>query len=108
MRPPLSDKVVPGGRICSRDLNFPHGVPCGKTPFLHVCWQMDNAGADCGFVCDQHTRELTERGWDGIQAHEIGPDCQMPGALWDFDANRCYVPDTTTDTQVTEKEAVPA
>lgn len=107
--PPLSDKLV-DGRICSRDLNFPHGVPCGDPPFLHVCWELVDNGtaAQAGFVCERHAIELTRMGWNGVQAHEIGPDCQMPGAVWDFEANRCYVPETDAANEVTTRETIPA
>lgn len=26
-----------------------------------------------------------------LDRHEVGPDCDMPGAAWDFDGKRCIV-----------------
>jgi hypothetical protein len=106
--PPLGNEI-PNLRECSRDLDFPNGVACAKPPFLHLCWTVEPE-MECGFVCEGHARELTQKGWNAIQSHEVGPDCGMPGSLWDFRNNRCFVPEDTdeTTTEVTIKESVPA
>lgn len=89
--PPLSENEAPV-RVCSRALTWPQkqGDPaCGKPAFLHVAWIIDDDGIDAGFVCEEHAAELDERGWIPVQAHELGDDCGMPGAVWNLTENRC-------------------
>lgn len=105
--PPLSDNHSLERR-CSRALTWPQkpGDPtCQEEAFLHVLWTTD---MDAGFVCVRHSKELTEKNWIPVQAHEMGDDCGMPGSLWSFDENRCYVPDEPVEAVVTKAVGVPA
>lgn len=99
--PPLSDKIVVE-RQCSRDTDWPNGKACGREPFLHCCWSVDEDGCNAGFVCTAHTAELDAKGWTPVQQHEMGGDCGMPGAVWDFAQNRCVVPAEPSAGVVTE------
>lgn len=90
--PPLGGLVAE--RQCARDLDWPNGKVCGKTPFLHVIWSWDPDGGAAGFVCVEHTAELERKGWIPAAQHEVGADCGMPGALWYDDT--CRVPDDDT------------
>lgn len=85
--PPIGGEVD-ARRVCTRDIAWPTGVLCGSEAFLHVDW-----GESWGFVCERHTRELTAKGWRPQLQHEMGDECGMPGAIWDYDENRCRVPD---------------
>ncbi len=104
--PPLSDKFLPA-RICSRDMDWPNGKACGKEPFLHCAWSIDDAHCDAGFVCEGHAAELTTKNWIPIQTHEMASECGMPGAVWDFDENRCYVPDESKPAEARAEDLVP-
>jgi hypothetical protein len=90
--PPLSGKFLPA-RICSRDMDWPNGKACGREPFLHCAWSVDAEGCEAGFVCEEHAAELTHKDWIPVQQHEMASECGMPGAVWDFDENRCYLPE---------------
>ena len=85
--PPIGGEVVER-RVCTRDMDWPNGRICGDDAFLHVDW-----GESWGFTCIRHTAELSAKGWVPQQQHELGPDCGMPGAVWDEAENRCYVPE---------------
>ena len=100
--PPIGREVPIVDRTCTRDIQWPNEVLCGEEAFLHVDW-----GESWGFVCLRHTRELSEKGWKPQQQHELGPDCGMPGAVWDYDENRCYVPEDDTPAEVSAVEYAP-
>src|SRR5438132_12402968 len=79
-KPPFLGYAI--ARVCTRWLGDHN---CGKDAVRHVIWDeaMEN-----GFVCDEHLRELGTA-WTYIAAHEVGPDCAMPGSMFFFEENVC-------------------
>lgn len=59
---------------------------CGKPATWHICWGAD---MDCGLTCEPHME--VARTFAYLDRHQIGPDCDMPGAGWSFDEKRCTV-----------------
>lgn len=47
---------------------------------------------DRGFFCRRHSQRIHMMPWTH-GCHAVGPDCAMPGAMWNLDLNRCVVPD---------------
>jgi hypothetical protein len=82
--PPILGPAI--ARNCTRWLG---DHPCSKPAVRHVIWDetMEN-----GFVCQEHLGELGTR-WTFLAAHEVGPDCAMPGALFFEEENACRCPD---------------
>lgn len=89
----------PANRGCSRWLG---DHDCGKDAVRHVIWTetMEN-----GFVCLDHVRELGTL-WAFIAAHEVGPDCGMPGSVFYIDENVCRCDDLPTTAPALEREEV--
>lgn len=83
-RPPLLDGAI--ARDCGRWLVDHH---CGKPAVRHVIW---DETLENGFVCEEHLSELDTL-WTFFAAHEVGPDCGMPGSLFFVDENVCRCPD---------------
>jgi hypothetical protein len=83
-KPPLFDGAI--ARTCTRRLG---DRDCGKDAVRHVIWdeEMEN-----GFTCAEHVSELGTV-WAFFAAHDVGPDCAMPGALFFIDENVCRCPD---------------
>ncbi|RLL68141.1 hypothetical protein D7M15_16285 [Streptomyces sp. Z26] len=56
----------------------------------HVMWdaQLDNS-----VTCAEHMQLIQER-WVYADRHPMTADCTMPGALWVYVNDKCYVPQT--------------
>lgn len=67
---------------------------CGKPGTWHVMW--DGDPFDNSVTCDEHMQLIQAR-WMYDDRHPIGADCTMPGALWDYKAERCEFPADGTD-----------
>jgi hypothetical protein len=78
--PPLLGPAI--ARSCTRWLK---DHDCGKPAVRHVIW---DESCENGFVCDEHLGELG-RVWAFLAAHEVGPDCAMPGSMFFFAENLC-------------------
>jgi hypothetical protein len=98
-KPPILDYAI--ARNCTRWLG---DHPCGQPAVRHVIWdeEMEN-----GFVCDEHLPELGVV-WTFFAAHEVGPDCAMPGSLFFIEENACRCPDELEPAAAVELEAVGA
>lgn len=96
-RPPLFGHPV--ARQCTRWLGDHN---CGKPAARHVIWndEMENS-----FVCQEHLGELGTV-WSFLLAHEVGPDCAMPGSMVFFDENVCRCPDELVAAPEFEREMV--
>lgn len=64
------------------------GPACGEPAAHHVVWGLGDAGASG--VCLRHRDEV--RAFAYYALHDIGADCEMPGALYFPDENCCRVP----------------
>ncbi|QQM45143.1 hypothetical protein [Streptomyces liliifuscus] len=91
------DPFVPLGRVvddqqrtCNYSPSNSRDTDCGADGAWHVMW---NPQAEVSFACDPHMAEARAR-FVFVGAHPVGPDCGMPGALWDIDENRCVHPDS--------------
>jgi hypothetical protein len=90
------DPFAPLGRFvdyrdqkCGYSPGDSEATDCPADATWHIMW---NADRDTGMACDPHMATVRAR-FVFVGAHPIGPDCGMPGALWDFDDNRCVYPD---------------
>ncbi|MFF7851891.1 hypothetical protein ACFZDF_30530 [Streptomyces sp. NPDC007910] len=63
---------------------------CGKPPTWHVMWE-PSSGYN-SLTCDEHMA-LAQRRWVYADRHPMGPDCTMPGALWEYTHRWCVIPD---------------
>lgn len=99
LHPPLLGPAI--ARTCTRWLA---GRACGEPAVRHVIWddEMEN-----GFVCDHHLAELGAV-WSFCWAHEVGPDCAMPGSLFVIEENVCRCPDELVAAPTAEHQAVAA
>jgi hypothetical protein len=79
-KPPFFDGAI--ARTCTRRLG---NHDCGKEPVRHVIWDEE---CENGFVCQTHLAELGTV-WAFLAAHEVGPDCAMPGSMFFFEENVC-------------------
>ena len=89
---PLGRYVEDRGQKCGYSPGDSSDTDCPADATWHIMW---NAEAEVGFACDPHMAEARAR-FVFVGAHLIHPDCGMPGALWDLDANRCVYPDEPT------------
>lgn len=97
-QPPLLGPAI--ARSCTRWLG---DHDCGKPAVRHVIWDEE---CENGFVCEEHRAELGSV-WTFLAAHEVGPDCAMPGAMFFFDENVCRCEgDLEPAEWVEEREAV--
>jgi hypothetical protein len=62
---------------------------CGMPATWHIMW---NVEAEVSFACGPHMDKARRR-FVFVDTHPVGPDCGMPGALWDLDNSRCVYPD---------------
>lgn len=86
VKPPLFGEAP--ARLCTRWFD---GRNCGAMPVMHVLWDAETM--ENGVVCEEHVKELGAR-WAFVQAHDLGPDCGMPGANWHFEENTCRCEDS--------------
>lgn len=99
VHPPIIGPAI--ARNCTRWLGDHN---CGKPAVRHVIW---DAEMENGFVCEEHLAELGVV-WSFCWAHEVGPDCAMPGSRFFVDENVCRCPDELVAAPDPEREAVAA
>jgi hypothetical protein len=81
--------VRPAGYVqCSYTPTGDAALDCGRPATWHVLWDRE---MQTSLSCDEHMR-LIEARWVFDDRHRVGSDCNMPGALWRFNAGRCEVP----------------
>lgn len=86
---PLGRFVDDQQRICNYSPGNSPDTDCGADGTWHVMWNPD---AEVSFACDPHMAAARAR-FVFVGSHTVGPDCGMPGTLWDLDENRCVYPD---------------
>ncbi|MDX2848214.1 hypothetical protein [Actinacidiphila glaucinigra] len=74
------DGTTPCGRIAADAAQ-----PCAEPARWHIQWLPGHGS----FACAAHMVEA-RRLFAYVDRHQVGPDCNMPGALWA--AGRCAVP----------------
>ncbi|MDX2646849.1 hypothetical protein ACFYYN_27695 [Streptomyces sp. NPDC001902] len=74
------DGMTPCGRVATGATQ-----PCGEPARWHIQWLPGHGS----FACPGHMAEA-RRLFAYVDRHQVGPDCNMPGALWS--AGRCAVP----------------
>ena len=82
---PLGRFIDDPQRTCNYSPGDTASADCGTEATWHVMWNVD---AEVSFACDPHMAVARTR-FVFVGAHPIGPDCGMPGTLWDLDENRC-------------------
>ncbi|MFF3564868.1 hypothetical protein ACFYXS_32990 [Streptomyces sp. NPDC002574] len=82
--PRLTPIPIDGTTPCGR-LETGATRPCGGPAEWHVQWLPGHGS----FACGPHMAEA-RRLFAYIDRHRVGPDCNMPGALWA--PGRCAVP----------------
>jgi len=90
---PLGRFIDAPQRTCNYSPGDSPNTDCGANGTWHVMW---NADAEVSFACDPHMAVARAR-FMFVGAHPVGPDCGMPGALWDLHENRCLYPDEQAD-----------
>ncbi|MFE7727444.1 hypothetical protein ACFU5D_16815 [Streptomyces anthocyanicus] len=86
---PLGRDLAHRGQTCSYSPGDTDATDCPASATWHIMWTADG---DVGLACDPHMAVARER-FVFVDSHRIGPDCAMPGVLWDFDHQRCVYPD---------------
>jgi hypothetical protein len=86
---PLGRSINDSDRICIYSPGDTPASDCGTPATWHIMW---NVEAEVSFACDPHM-DVARRRFVFVGSHQLGPDCGMPGALWDLDGNRCVYPD---------------
>ena len=95
---PLGRFIDDPQRTCNYSPADSPSSDCGVDGTWHVMW---NADAEVSFACDPHMAVARTR-FVFVGAHPVGPDCGMPGALWDIEENRCRYPDETASKSAEE------
>lgn len=67
------------------------GKACKNQAEFHVCIEQRGNEVVATFMCCPHLDYYAQ---EQIYAkiHDTGPDCNMPGTLWNLKENRCEVP----------------
>lgn len=95
---PLGRFVDNLARMCTYSPGDTPASDCGAPAIWHIMWTVE---AEVSFACDPHMDQARAR-YVFVDSHRIGPDCGMPGALWDLDNHRCGYPDEPADAAVAE------
>lgn len=99
---PLGRDVRLRGRKCGHSPRDVPATDCQSNATWHIAW---DTNLENGLACDPHMDEARTR-YVFVDSHRVGPDCQMPGVVWDFDNKRCVYPDApTTETAAAERLA---
>ncbi|MFD7465088.1 hypothetical protein [Streptomyces tendae] len=75
-------------RKCGHSPGDNPSTDCPADATWHIMWNTDR---EVGLACDPHMD--VARRYVFVDSHRIGPDCAMPGALWEVDGQRCVYPD---------------
>ncbi len=92
-------------RLCDRTIGKENGqeIACGKPAVVHIAWYFNPCVAS--FSCPEHATKALNK-WSYFQVHLVGPDCGMPGAVWDGDEERCLYPGEELPVRDTVEEFV--
>ncbi|MEW2402089.1 hypothetical protein [Streptomyces sp. NPDC046862] len=90
---PLGRFVDDQQRLCNYSPGDTPSADCGTEATWHVMW---NVAAEVSFACDPHMDRARSR-FVFVDSHPVGPDCGMPGALWDLEHQRCVYPDEAAE-----------
>jgi len=101
---PLGRDVRLRGRKCGHSPGDTPANDCQNDATWHIAW---DTAMENGYACDPHMT-VARAQYVFVAAHRIGPDCGMPGALWDFDNNRCTCPDEQPCLTTAAEEPIPA
>jgi hypothetical protein len=103
-----TDPYAPLGRFidnleqrCTYSPGDTPAADCGAPATWHIMWNVD---AEVSFACDPHMDKARRR-FVFVDSHQLGPDCGMPGALWDLNEKRCVYQDES-GAAVLAKEAL--
>ncbi|MET8113761.1 hypothetical protein [Streptomyces prasinus] len=88
---PLGRFVDFRGQKCGYSPGDTPDADCPADATWHIMWNTDG---EVGLACDLHMAEA--RRFVFVDSHRVGPDCAMPGTLWDLDNQRCVYPDEPT------------
>ncbi|MFJ3507835.1 hypothetical protein [Streptomyces luteogriseus] len=88
---PLGRDLAHRGQKCSHSPSDTKATDCPNDATWHIMWTTDG---DVGLSCTPHMD--VARRFVFVDSHRVGPDCAMPGALWDLDGKRCVYPDEST------------
>lgn len=84
--PPLGRVLTSASQRCGFSPDDTDATTCFEPATWHICW---GANMDAGLACGTHM--VVAQSFAYLDRHEVGPDCDMPGASWDFDGKRCIV-----------------
>ncbi|MEE4598252.1 hypothetical protein V2J94_41525 [Streptomyces sp. DSM 41524] len=101
---PLGRIVAVRGQKCGHSPGDNPSTDCQADATWHIMW---NTEGDAGLACGPHMDEA-RRSLVFIDSHRVGPDCAMPGTLWDFDGQRCVYPEEPTVDNAAAEQAVTA
>ena len=99
---PLGRTVSARGQKCGHSPGDTPATDCPTDATWHIMWNTDG---EVGLACDPHMAEARRR-FVFVDSHRVGPDCSMPGTLWDFDNQRCvYLDAPTVESAAAEQTA---
>ncbi|MGW7617406.1 hypothetical protein ACWGLG_16370 [Streptomyces antimycoticus] len=84
--PPLGRVLTSASQGCGFSPDDTDATTCFEPATWHICW---GANMDASLACATHMDVAQTFAY--LDRHEVGPDCDMPGAAWDFDGKRCIV-----------------
>lgn len=101
--PPLGRVLTSADRRCGFSPGDTDATTCFKPATWHICWNTD---IDAGLACETHMPIAQNFAY--LDRHEVGPDCDMPGASWDFDKKRCVVVGSESLAMQSAERPIPA
>lgn len=99
---PLGRFINDADRTCNYSPGNTPATDCGEPATWHIMW---NVEAEVSFACDPHMNQARHR-FVFADSHQLGPDCGMPGALWDLHNQRCIYPDEVSTVALADKTMV--
>lgn len=101
---PLGRFINDQAQQCTYSPGDTPSADCGAPATWHILWNVD---CEVSLACDQHMTVVHSR-YVFVDSHRIGPDCAMPGALWDTAAKRCLYPDEPVSSTAAAELHTPA
>ena len=101
--PSLGRVLTGADQRCGFSPDDTPATTCREPATWHICWGSD---IDVSLACKGHMP--VAQGFAYLDRHEIGPDCDMPGASWDFDGKRCIVAGAEQTPVRSAEEPLPA
>lgn len=89
--PPIGRLIDASQQRCGFSPGDTDETTCNAPATWHICWGAD---MENGLACDDHMTYAQRYAY--LDRHKVGPDCSMPGSMWDFDEQRCIVTGTGT------------